>query len=190
MDSSRPTPQEPTGTHGGPAFTLRWTYERADLRDAVMGQPAFKRQRRIGRRLLLGAVVACALLAFRPGWSNGALLAALLFGALMVEVAPRLAAWQQWRANPQLHGEAEATVSATGVRAQIPGAETDYGWEVFRQVHETRRALLLAFSAKSAGPVLMLPKRALTPPGDVAALRDLVHRMIGGSATSTPGTRA
>jgi hypothetical protein len=82
----------------------------------------------------------------------------------------------------------EVTVSATGMRVQSPGAVSDCAWEVFRQVLETDRAFLLSFSPKASSPVLVLPKRALTGQADVAALRALLHRMIGGSSkTSTSG---
>jgi hypothetical protein len=181
LDSLRSTPEEPTGRHDGPAFTLRWIFERADLQDAVMRQPAFRRQNRQGRWLLLAAPFACVLFAFRPTWLNGGLLAGLLLGALALKAAPLLTASQQLRGNPQLHGEIEATVSAVGVRVHVPGAATEYAWEAFRRVVETDRAFLLSFALNAKGPFLVLPKRALTGQADVAALRDLLDRMIRGS---------
>ncbi len=188
MDSSESTPQEPASGHDDAAFALRWSFERADLEDALRGQPAFRRLRRLRRWLLLLALLACVLFAFRPTWSNGRTLAIVLLVLLLLETMPRLVAWQQWRANPQLHGAGmEVTVSATGMRVQSPGAVSDCAWEVFRQVLETDRAFLLSFSPKAASPVLVLPKRALTGQADVAALRALLHRMIGGSKTSTSG---
>jgi hypothetical protein len=78
LDSLRSTPREPPGEHEGPAVTLRWTFERADLQDAVGRQPAYRRFSRQGRRLLLGALAACVLFAFRPTWLIGGLLATLL----------------------------------------------------------------------------------------------------------------
>jgi hypothetical protein len=39
------TPPEPTGGHDDAALTLRWTVERADLEDAIRGQPAFMMSR-------------------------------------------------------------------------------------------------------------------------------------------------
>jgi len=186
LDSLESTPQEPTGRHADPAFTLRWTFERADLEDAVRGQPAFRRLRRLRRWLLLLGLLACVLFAFRPTWSNGRTLAILLLVVVLLETMPRLMAWLQWRASPQLHGGGmEVTVSATGVRVQSPGAVAECAWEVFRQVHETDRAFLLSFSPKAWSQVLVLPKRAVTGQADVAALRALLHRMIGGG--STPG---
>jgi hypothetical protein len=61
LDSLESTPQEPTGRQDDPAFTLRWTFQRADLQDAVRGQPAFRRLRRGRRRLLLAALLVCVL---------------------------------------------------------------------------------------------------------------------------------
>jgi hypothetical protein len=122
---------------------------------------------------------------------NGSVLAAVLLGLLLTETMPRLMGRQQWRANPRLHGGMEVTVSATGVRAQSPGAAGECAWELFKQVHETDRAFLLSFSPRAWSPVLVLPKRAVTGQADVAALRALLHRMIGGgavaSAVSEPG---
>jgi hypothetical protein len=92
-----------------------------------------------------------------------------------------LTAAQQLRGNPQLHGVIEATVSPAGVRVDIPGAATDYAWEAFGRVEETDRAFLLSVAPNTAGPFLVLPKRALTGRADVSALRDLLHRMIRGS---------
>jgi hypothetical protein len=189
LDSLESTPQEPTGRQDDPAFTLRWTFQRADLQDAVRGQPAFRRLRRGRRRLLLAALLVCVLFAFRPTWLNGGLLAGLLLGVLLLETMPRLMGWQQWRANPQLHGGMEVTVSATGVRVQSPGAAGEYTWGVFRQVHETDRAFLLSFSPNAWSPVLVLPKRAVTGQADVAALRALLHRMVGGSSTAGRSSR-
>jgi hypothetical protein len=189
LDSLESTPQEPTGGHDDAAFTLRWTFERADLEDAVRGQPGFRRLRRLRRWLLLLALLACVLVAFRPTWSNGRTLAIVLLVLLLLETMPRLIAWLQWRANPQLHGaEMGVTVSATGMRVQSPGAVADCAWEVFRQVHETDRAFLLSsFSPKASSPVLVLPIRAVTGQADIAALGALLHRMIGGGKTSTSG---
>jgi len=188
LDSLESTPQEPTGGHDDAAFTLRWTFERADLEDAVRGQPAFRRLRRLRRWLLLLVLLACVLVAFRPTWSNGRTLALVLLVLLLLETMPRLVAWQQWRANPQLHGAGMGvTVSATGMRVHSPGAVSDCAWEVFRQVHETDRAFLLSFSPKASSPVLVLPIRAVTGQADIAALGALLHRMIGGSKTSTSG---
>lgn len=188
MDSLESTPQEPAGGHDDAAFTMRWTFERADLEDAVRGQPAFRRLRRLRRWLLLLALLACVLFAFRPTWPSGRTLALLLLVLLLPETMPRLMAWLQWRANPQLHrAEMGVTVSATGMRVQSPGAVSDCAWQVFRQVHETDRAFLLSFSPKASSPVLVLPKRAVTGQADLAALRALLHRMIGGSRPSTSG---
>jgi hypothetical protein len=188
LDSLESTPHEPPGGHEDAAFTLRWTFERADLEDAVRGQPAFRRLRRLRRWLLLLVLLACVLFAFRPTWSDGRTLALLLLVLLLLETMPRLVAWLQWRANPQLHGAGmEVTVSATGMRVQSPGAVSDCAWEVFRQVHETDRAFLLSFSPKASSPVLVLPKRAVIGQADIAALGALLHRMIGGSKTSASG---
>lgn len=186
MDSLESTPQEPTGRHDDAAFTLRWTFERADLEDAVRGQPAFGRLRRLRRWLLLLGLFACVLFAFRPTWSNGRTLAILLLVVVLLEIMPRLMAWLQWRASPRLHGGGmEVTVSATGVRVHSPGAVAECAWELFGQVHETDRAFLLSFSPTAWSQVLVLPKRAVTGQADVAALRALLYRMIGGG--STPG---
>ena len=188
MDSLESTPQEPAGGYEDAAFTLRWTFERADLEDAIRGQPAFRRLRRLRPWLLLLVLLVCVLFGFRPTWSNGRTLALLLLVLLLLETMPRLVAWLQWRANPQLHGaRMEVTVSATGMRVQSPGAVSDCAWEVFRQVHETDRAFLLSFSPKASSPVLVLPKRAVTGQADIAALGAWLHRMIGGSKTSTSG---
>jgi YcxB-like protein len=112
----------------------------------------------------------------------------VLLVLVLLETMPRLLAWQQWRANPQLHGaEMEVTVSATGMRVHSPGAVSDCAWEVFRQVHETDRAFLLSFSPKASSPMLVLPKRGVTGQADIAALGALLHRRIGGSKTSTSG---
>ena len=186
MDSLESTPQEPAGRHDDALFTLRWTFERADLEDALRGQPAFRRLRRLRRWLLLLALLVGILFAFRPTWSNGRTLALVLLLALLFETMPRLVAWQGWRANPQLHGaEMEATVSAAGMRVHSPGAVSDCAWEVFRQVHETDRAFLLSFSPKASSPVLVLPKRALSRQGDIAELGALLHRMIGGETSAS-----
>ena len=188
MDWLESTPQEPAGGRDDAAFTLRWTFERADLEDAVRGQPAFRRLRRLRRWLLLLVLLAGVLFAFRPAWSTGRTLALLLLVLVLLETMPRLMAWLQWRANPQLHGaEMGVTVSATGMRVQSPGAVSDCAWQVFRQVHETDRAFLLSFSPKASSPVLVLPKRAVTGQADIAALGALLHRMIGGSNPSTSG---
>jgi YcxB-like protein len=190
LDSLESTPREPAGGHDDADFTLRWTFERADLEDAIRAQPAFRRMRRLRRWLLALILLVGVLLAFRPTWSDGRTLALLLVVVLLTEGAPRLVAWQQWRANPQLHGGGmEATVSATGLRVQSPGAVSDYGWEAFRRVLETDRAFLLCFSPKASSPVLVLPKRALPGQADIAALRALLNRMIGGktSTSSAPG---
>jgi hypothetical protein len=178
----RSTPGEATGEHGHPAFALRWTYERADLQDAVLRQAVYRRYRRQAARWLsLAAMAVCVLFAFRPTWLHGGLLAGLLLGTLAVKTGPRLTASQQLRGNPQLHGEIEATVSAAGVRLHVPGAATEYAWAAFRQVDETDRTFLLSFSPNAQGPFLVLPKRALTDQTDVPALRDMLHHMIRGS---------
>jgi YcxB-like protein len=188
LDSLESTPQEPAGGHDDAAFTLRWTFECADLEDALRGQPVFRRLRRLRRWLLVLALLAGILTAFRPTWSNGRTLALMLLLLLLFETMPRLVAWQQWRANPQLHGaEMGVTVSATGMRVHSPGAVSDCAWEVFRQVHETDRAFLLSFSPKASSPVLVLPKRALSGQADIAALGALLHRKIDGGKTSTSG---
>lgn len=191
MDSLESSPQEPAGGHEDAALTLRWTFERADLADAIRGQPAFRRLRRLRPWLLLLVLLLCALFALRPTWSNGRSLILPLLVVLLLWTMPRLVAWLQWRANPQLHGaRMEVTVSAPGLRVQRPGAVSDSAWEVFRQVHETDRVFLLGFSPKASGPVLVLPKRALAGQAEIAALGALLRRGIDGSKTSTSDNKA
>ena len=174
------------GGHEVAALTLRWTFERADLADAIRGQPAFRRLRRLRPWLLLLVLLLCALFALQPTWSNGRSLILPLWVALLLWTMPRLVAWLQWRANPQLHGaRMEVTVSATGLRVQSPGSVSDSAWEVFRQVHETDHAFLLGFSPKASSPVLVLPKRAVTGKSEIAALGGLLRRRIDGSKTAT-----
>lgn len=188
MDSLESTPQEPAGGHEDAPFTLRWIFERADLEDAIRGQPAFRRLRRLRRWMLPLVLLLCALFALRPTWSNGRTLILPLLVVLLLVTMPRLVAWLQWRANPQLHGaRMEVTVSASGLRVRSPGAVSDSAWEVFRRVHETDRAFLLGFSPKASSPVLLLPKRGLTGQADIAALGALLRRRIDGSRTATSG---
>jgi hypothetical protein len=71
LDSLEPTPREPAGAHDGAAFRLRWTFERADLEDAIRAQPAFRRLRRFRRWVLVLVVLVGVLFAFRPTWSSG-----------------------------------------------------------------------------------------------------------------------
>jgi hypothetical protein len=129
----------------------------------------------------LAAVAACVLFVLRPTWLNASLAAGLFLGALVLETAPRLTASQQLRGNPQLHGEINATVTALGVRLNIPGAATEYAWDAFRQLDETDRAFLLSLAPNAKGPFVVLPKRALTGHAELFALRDLLHRMIRSS---------
>lgn len=187
MDSLESTPQEPAGGHEDAAFTLRWTFERADLEETVRGLPALRRLRRLCRWLWPLVVLLGVLFALGPTWSNARSLILLLLVVLLLETMPQLVAWLQWRANPQLHGaRMEVTVSASGLRVQSPGAVSDSAWEVFRQVHETDRAFLLGFSPKASSPVMLLPKRGLTEQADIAALSALLRRRIDGGKTSTP----
>jgi hypothetical protein len=182
LDSLPTAPGEPNGEHDAAVITLRWTFERADFQDAIARQPAYRRLSRQLRWLLVGAVPACVLFALRPSWLVAAVLITMLLTALAIKTGPRLTASQQLRRNPQLQGQIEATVSATGVRVHIPGAATEYAWDVFWQVDETDRAFLLSLAPNAAGPFVLLPKRALSH-ADLPALRDLLHRSIPGSRT-------
>ena len=188
MDSLESTPKELAGGDEDAAYTLRWTFERADLADAIRGLPAFRRLRHVRRLLLLVVLLLCVLFALRPTWSSGRALVLPLLVVVLLQTMPQLVAWLQWRANPQLHGALmEATVSATGLRVQHPGSVSDSAWEVFRRVHETDRAFLLGFSPKASGPVLVLPKRAVTGQAEIAALGALLRRMIDGNKPFTSG---
>lgn len=177
-----PAPGRPTTERDGPTFTLRWVLERADLEDAARGNAVFKRhRRRVHRTLVPSVLLVGVLVVFRPTWLSFALLVGALLGALLLETQPRLTAMQQWRANAQLRGEMEVTVSAAGVRARGPGAAAEYGWQVFRHVDETSRSFLLSSSLRAGATALVLPKRALAGPAEVAAMRDFLHRVTGGS---------
>ena len=106
------------------------------------------------------------------------LLTAILIAGLFVEAIPWLTAWLQWRRNPLVRGDCEAIVSTAGVAVRGQAATAEYAWAAFRRVDETERSFLLAFSSKAQGPVLVLPKRALTNPADIFGVRDLLYRMI------------
>lgn len=171
-----------TGRPTDAAFTLRWTFDRAELQDAVEAQSAFKRRFRLFRLLLLVAMIVLAVdFAVHPTWSSGGRLAGALVALLLIQALPWFSVRQQWRANPRLHGEIEATVSYFGVRVRVPGSTTEHAWEAFRHLEESDRAFLLSFSPKAGSPFVALPKRALSGEAEVAALRDLLHRKIGGS---------
>jgi hypothetical protein len=170
-------------------FTLRWTFERADLEDVFR---AFFRPR---IRLLMVtpiALVCGVMFALRPALSNVAFVGAVLValaGVLLIATIPRWMALQGWRAHPRLQGGAmEATVSAAGVQIRSPGAANDCAWDVFQRVHETDRAFLLPLSKELTSSVI-LPKRAMANEAtDIAALRAMFHRMIDGDS-STDGPR-
>ena len=172
-----------TGRPIDPAFTLRWTFDRTELQEAVEAQGAFKRRLRLFRLLILVALFFLALdFALHPTWSGGGRMAGALVGLLLVQALPWFSVRQQWRANPRLHDEIEATVTDLGVRIRVPGSTTEHTWEAFRKVDESDRAFLLSFSAKSGSPFVALPKRALRDQAEVAALRNLLHRRIGASS--------
>jgi hypothetical protein len=176
-----------TEPDAGP-FTLRWTFEQADLRDALTGRRTARRQRRRMRVVLLVLLVLVALAALLDATtgetmqlgSYARILGLALLTWAMVEGMPRLQAWLQWRGTPLLHGDWEAVMSAAGVRVRGQVTTTEHAWPAFQQVDETKRSFLLAYSAKAQGPVVVLPKRALTNPADIVAVRHLLHRMIAG----------
>jgi hypothetical protein len=168
------------------SFTLRWTYEQADLRDAIRGRRTARRQRRLVLVGLAVVLVCVALVAALDATTEGSVgfwryaqfvgLGLLL--VLLVEGTPRLVAWSQWRGSPVLRGEWEAVVSAAGVHMRGRMTEGDHAWSAFQQLDETERAFLLAYSAKSQAPIVLLPKRALADPADVDALRELLRGRI------------
>jgi hypothetical protein len=186
------TPRQPGDQRDDSVFTLRWTFERADLEDVFS---AFFRPR-IRLLMVTPIVLVCGvMLALRPAVSDfavGGIVLATFAGVLLVATIPRWMALQGWRAYPRLQGgEMEATVSAAGVHIRSPGAVNDCAWDVFQRVHETDRAFLLPMSKELTSSVI-LPKRAMANEAtDIAALRAMLHRMIDGdSSTAGPSREA
>jgi YcxB-like protein len=168
-----------TGRPADVAFTLHWTFDRAELREAMTAQGSFQRRFRLLRLVVLVALVLAALsFAIHPTWRGGDALAVVFAAMLLIQALPWITVRQQWRANPKLHGEIEAIVTNLGVRVRVPGSSTEHTWEAFQKVDESDRAFLLSFSPRAGSPFLVLPKRALAGEAEVAALRDLLHRKI------------
>jgi hypothetical protein len=173
-------------------FTLRWTFERADLEDVFS---AFFRPR-IRLIMMTPIALVCGIIfALRPTLSDSTLVVAVLAalaGMLLIATIPRWMALQAWRAHPRLQGgEMEATVSAAGVHIRSPGAVNDCAWDLFLRVHETDRAFLLPLSKELTSSVA-LPKRAMANGAtDIAALRAMLYRMIDAdSSTGRPSREA
>jgi hypothetical protein len=169
-------------------FTLRWAFEQADLRDALTGRRTARRKHRRNRVVLSVFLILVALVALFDATtgetmefeSYARILAVALITWAALEGMPRLQAWLQWRGATLLRGDWEAVVSTAGVRMRGQVTTAELAWPAFQQVDETERSFLLAYSAKAQGPVVVLPKRALTNPADIVAVRDLLHRMIAG----------
>jgi hypothetical protein len=77
----------------------------------------------------------------------------------------------------------EYTFDALGVSRRQVDFECRWGWSRVRGVEESNRAFLLLFGdgRPSDGPVLVVPKRALTDPAAESALRELLHRYAMGA---------
>ncbi|HEX6678095.1 MAG TPA: YcxB family protein [Actinomycetes bacterium] len=168
-----------TGRPAEVAFTLRWTFDRGELQEAVGAQGSFKRRLLRIRVLFLVTLVLAALsFALHPTVAGFEAMAGVLLAMLLIQALPWISVRQQWRANPRLQSEIEATVTNLGVRVRVPGSTTEHSWDAFQKVAETDRVFLLSFTPKAGSPFLALPKRALAGEAEVAALRDLLRRKI------------
>ncbi len=104
--------------------------------------------------------------------------ATIVFGvwAMVTFVIPYVGARAAMK-NPNFQGEIQYTFSDAGVATAAKHATSHMDWEMVTRVDDTRRFLLITFSARNV--IHPVPKSALSPE-DLMALRALLRSHVKG----------
>ena len=147
-------------------------------------------------RLVLALLLGYILYTTRDTWApDGSklapaagiliLLVSLGLVLLMVFLYPYLRVRSLFVETPALRKPRSLSFNAEGIRLDSEEAQGNYNWSVFRYILETRKAFLFFQTTRSTSG-LLVPKRCLSGPEDIAAMRRLVRANYSGRARLRP----
>jgi YcxB-like protein len=107
------------------------------------------------------------------------------WGYISWRLSPKRLARRSWRSNAQLHGRQHDQVGPNGMTyTASDGTQVLIPWTAIDEVRETKRSFLLI---DHRGEVQNnLPKRGLSSPDLIPALREFLNRFIQGQPPATP----
>jgi len=143
-------------------------------------------------RLVLALLLGYIVYTTRDTWaSDGSklapaagiltLLVSLGLVLLTVFLYPYLRVRSLFHDTPTFRKPRNLSFNAEGIRLNSEDAQGNYNWSVFRNILETRKAFVFAQTTRSTSGVFV-PKRCLSGPEDIAAIRRLVRANYSGKA--------
>ncbi|GHG72723.1 YcxB family protein [Streptomyces griseocarneus] len=166
-----------------PVESLTFEYELTvdDIRSALKARtrvvPAARRTRVLVVLLAVGAAVLQAF-ASQGGLTAPRAWVPVLVVGLWIVVVLAYAPTRQARAfhrTARLQGRMRTTVGAGGLASASAQSSQSMGWSLFGRYAETKDVFALLSADRRAGCLVILPKRALTAPGDLDRLRALLE---------------
>ncbi|MBT2383537.1 YcxB family protein [Streptomyces sp. ISL-11] len=162
------------------SLTFEYELTAADIRSGLRARTRSVPRARALRVLLpLAYVVFATLLlvaAGGPGGLRGRDWGPLGVGAwcvLAVLFLPVLQA-RAFHRTARLQGPTRTTVAAGGIAGASARSSQSMAWSLFARYAETKDVFMLLSADKGGNCLVVLPKRALTAPGDVDRLRALL----------------
>ena len=85
-----------------------------------------------------------------------------------------------WRRSPNMRLPVQMSIDpAEGLLSSIPGSTGQWDWSCWDGFLETQRTFVLHAGRRKGGQFLVVAKRGLTSPDEVATLRDMLSRVTG-----------
>ena len=155
------------------AITLRWTPEKADLRELAR-RPAFRRQ--MAKPMAVAAILLVVGLVLEE--TILAVVGGLLL-RLLVLLSGR-ARQLRWNNDPLVQDPVEYVADEQGLSRRQQDFACWWGWSRIRDVEESSHAFILRLGVgrPSDGPFLILLKRGLAGPTDEGRLRELLDAQV------------
>ncbi|MEV4440403.1 YcxB family protein [Streptomyces sp. NPDC049577] len=167
----------------GDALTFEYELTAADIRSALNGRTRAVRSARLQRVLLpvCWALLVVAIIApHGPGGVAGkdwSVLGGATVAVGLLLLAPALQA-RAFHKTTRLQGWTRTTVGAEGLTGVSAHSSQRMAWTLFGRYVERKDVFVLLSADRRGGCLIVLPKRALTAPGDVDRLRALLDARL------------
>lgn len=165
-----------------PADSLTFDYELtvADVRSALRARTRAVRSARLMKIVLPAAYAVFVAGVVAKGVEQRDWNPLVSFGLVIVMVLWGSPALQARNAHKTLEreGRTRTTVAAGGLAGTSANGSRSMTWSAFGRYTEAKDLFVLLSADKRAGCLVILPKRALTGPGDVDRLRALLDASL------------
>lgn len=156
------------------ALVIRWLPDPSDV-DVLFHRSGWRGQRTRIVVLSLLLIAAGLLVHIVAGLLGYGFAASGAFILLIYAFVPRYTRQLYWQRDPLAQEPVEYVLDQVGVHRRQPYFECLWGWPRVRGAEEKPAGFILRLSEVRNGPVIVLPKRAISDPAEQARLRALLQ---------------